>query len=243
MRSILLPSVARMTTRSLSGILRVEKLWLEIQLAWILLTRFVSSTTPHKSASPSTTMVLEPGTVTLFKRKLNITKFWCNKSRESSLAASLIQPTLLHILEPKLEISSKFLLREIYSKELVQTKDFSLKVSTALDSSPTEIFFSDLEMELLLKLVPEISSLERKLKLWELLPLSLWLLTPLTSSVELPKLPFTGATPMISAQNWETLAITKELMTFASQAVTPSSSLPALWTTSEFGIPKLDKNS
>jgi len=67
-------------------------------------------------------------------------------------------------LEPKPEISSKFLSKEIYSKELDQTKDFSPKVSTALDFCPTVTFFSDLEMELLPKLVPETSSLERKLK-------------------------------------------------------------------------------
>lgn len=218
------------------------KLWLEIQLVWILPTRFASSTTPRKSASPSTTMVSEPGIVTLSRRKLNITKFWCNKSRESSHAVSSIQLILLHILEPKLEISSKFLLKKIYSKELDQTKDFSPKVLTVLDFSPTVTFFSDLEMELLQRLVQETSLSERKLKLWELLLLSLWPLTPLTSSVELPKQLSTGATPMISAQNWETLAIMKELMTLLSQAVTLSSSPPALWTTLEFGTPKPDKN-
>lgn len=61
--------------------------------------------------------------------------------RESLLVVSLIQATNLLSLELKLEILLRSLLIELYSKELDQLKDSSLKESIVLIYFQTEIYW------------------------------------------------------------------------------------------------------
>jgi len=103
-KDILPRLVVRMTTRSLSGILRAAKHLLEIQLVWILPTRYNSLTTHHPNASPSTTTALGLGIVTLSRRKYSTQKSSWTKLRECSHAVLLIPLTHMLIWEPKLEI-------------------------------------------------------------------------------------------------------------------------------------------
>jgi len=55
-------------------------------------TKFASSTTPHQSASPFTTTVSEPGTVTLSKKKVQYTEILMNQIKRV-FTCCVIDPT------------------------------------------------------------------------------------------------------------------------------------------------------
>ncbi len=128
------------------------------------------------------------------------------------------------------------------TKESVQSKNCSVRVSTVSESYQMETLLLDLEKESSAEFPSKPCNFQPKMKSWAQLPQSHLLETSLISSAEHRNRTFIGSIPQHWLHNSETHAITKEL-TMSLFLKTSLTFLPQLLSTkSEFGMLKTDKN-